>query len=293
MDKKTLEVGYGSVAKVKIGDRLPLVFIGGPCAIESREHAFKMAQSISEICRKIDIPWIYKSCYDKDCRSSPDSFHGLGMDDGLRVLADVREEFGLPVVSDFSEPSWAAPTGEVCDLVQIPAYLCRQTSILSAAAKTNRPVHLKKGQFMSPWNMKNSVRKLEARGCESIILTDRGTFMGYNMLVNDMKCFPIMAETGYPVCFDATHSIQMPTSMGNISGGQREFIPHLVRAATACGINALFMEVHDDPPNALSDANTVLDIQYLENILGQAKVVHEMRLELLEKYGEDNVHPEK
>jgi 2-dehydro-3-deoxyphosphooctonate aldolase (KDO 8-P synthase) len=293
MDKKILEVGYGFVTKVKIGDRLPLAFIGGPCAIESRDHAFKMAESIGEICRRVGIPWIYKSCYDKDCRSSPDSFHGLGVDHGLRILADIREEFGIPVVSDFSEPSWGPATGEVCDMVQVPAYLCRQTSMLRAAALTNRPIHLKKGQFMSPWNMKNSVRKIEANGNHQVLLADRGTFMGYNMLVNDMRCFPIMAETGYPVCFDATHSIQLPTSMGNISGGQREFIPHLVRAATACGINALFMEVHDDPDNAMSDANTVLDIQYLENILGQAKAVHEMRLALIDKYGEENVHPEK
>lgn len=292
MQKRIVDVGYGSVAKVRIGDRLPLAFIGGPCAIESRDHAFKMAESIGEICRRVGIPWIYKSCYDKDCRSSPDSFHGLGVDHGLRILADIRDEFGIPVVSDFSEPSWGPATGEVCDLVQVPAYLCRQTSILRAAALTNRPVHLKKGQFMSPWNMKNSVRKLEANGNHQILLADRGTFFGYNMLVNDMTCFPIMARTGYPVCFDASHSIQLPTSMGNISGGQREFIPHLVRAAVACGVNALFMEVHDDPPNALSDANTVLDIKYLENILSQAKTVHEMRLELLEKYGEDNVHPE-
>lgn len=293
MQKKIIEVGYARVNRVSIGDRLPLVFIGGPCAIESREHAFKMAEMIGTICRRLDIPWIYKSCYDKDCRSSPDSFHGLGVDHGLRILADVRQEFGIPVVSDFSNPSWGPATGEVCDMVQVPAYLCRQTSMLRAAAQTQRPVHLKKGQFMSPWNMKNSVRKIEANGNHQILLTDRGSFFGYNMLVNDMRCLPIMAETGYPVCFDATHSIQSPTSMGNISGGQREFIPHLVRAAAACGINALFMEVHDDPDNAMSDANTVLDIQYLENILGQAKAVHELRLELLEKYGEDNVHQEK
>jgi 2-dehydro-3-deoxyphosphooctonate aldolase (KDO 8-P synthase) len=292
-NKKTLEVGYGSVNKVIIGDKKPLVFIGGPCAIESRDHAFKMADLIGEICNRLNISWIYKSCYDKDCRSSPESFHGMGVHNGLTVLSDVREEFGIPVVSDFSDPSWAEPTGEVCDMVQIPAYLCRQTSILRAAAETNRPIHLKKGQFMSPWNMKNSVRKLEAFNNNQILLADRGTFMGYNMLVNDMRCFPIMLETGHPVCFDATHSIQLPTSMGNISGGQREFIPHLVRAAVACGVNALFMEVHDDPNNALSDANTVLDIQYLENVLSQAKFMHEARLELLEKFGEDNVHPEK
>jgi 2-dehydro-3-deoxyphosphooctonate aldolase (KDO 8-P synthase) len=292
MDKKIIEVGFGKVDKVMIGDRLPLVFIGGPCAIESREHTFKMAEAIGKICRKIGISWIFKSCYDKDCRSAPDSFHGLGVDDGLRILSDVRNEFGIPVVSDFSEPSWGPATGEVCDMVQVPAYLCRQTSILRAAALTKRPIHLKKGQFMSPWNMKNSVRKIEANGNSQILLADRGTFFGYNMLVNDMTCFPIMSRTGYPVCFDATHSIQLPTSMGNISGGQREFIPYLVRAAAACGINALFMEVHDNPDKAMSDANTVLDIKYLENILIQAKVIHEMRIELLNKYGEDNVHPQ-
>jgi 2-dehydro-3-deoxyphosphooctonate aldolase (KDO 8-P synthase) len=293
MDKKTINVGYGSVSKVSIGDRLPLAFIGGPCAIEGREHAFRMADEIGKICRRVGMNWIYKSCYDKDCRSSPDSFHGMGMHDGLRILSDIRDEFGVPVTSDFSDPAWGAPTGEVCDMVQVPAYLCRQTSILRAAAMTGRPVHLKKGQFMSPWNMKNSVRKLEANGGNQVLLTDRGTFFGYNMLVNDMTSFPIMARTGYPVCLDATHSIQLPTSMGNISGGQREFIPYLVRAAAACGINALFMEVHDNPDNALSDANTVLDIKYLENILIQAKAAHEMRLELLDKLGEDNVHSEK
>jgi len=293
MDKKSFKVGYGVINKITISDVTPLVFIGGPCAIESREHALKMAEGIGKICKKLSIPWIYKSCYDKDCRSAPESFHGIGIDHGLRVLSDIRDKCGIPVVSDFSDPSWGPATGEVCDMVQIPAYLCRQTSILRAAAQTMRPIHLKKGQFMSPWNMKNSVRKIEANGNHQILLTDRGTFMGYNMLVNDMRSFPIMAETGYPVCYDATHSIQMPTSMGNISGGQREFIPHLVRSAVACGISALFMEVHDDPDNAMSDANTVLDIQYLENILSQAKVIHEVRLELLEKFGEDNVHQEE
>jgi 2-dehydro-3-deoxyphosphooctonate aldolase (KDO 8-P synthase) len=290
MNVKTIEVGYGDVARVRIGHRLPLVFIGGPCAIESRDHALKMADLIQKIVHKLDVPWIYKSCFDKDCRSSPDSFHGLGMDEGLAILAEVRREFGVPVVSDFSDPAWGPATGEVCDLVQIPAYLCRQTSMLRAAAHTGRPVHVKKGQFMSPWNMKNSVRKLESHGCHDILLADRGTFFGYNMLVNDMTSLPIMAQTGYPVCFDATHSIQMPTSMGNVSGGQREFIPYLVRAAVACGIHALFMETHDDPPNALSDANLQLDVKYLENVLGQAKRIHETRLELLAELGEDDVH---
>lgn len=236
------------------------------------------------------MPWIYKSCYDKDCRSSLSSFHGVGIDEGLKILEGVRNEFGVPIVSDFSDPSDADLTGKVCDLIQVPAYLCRQTSILRAASLTKKPIHLKKGQFMSPWNMKNSVRKIEEFKNHNILLTDRGTFFGYNMLVNDMRNFSIMAETGYPVCFDATHSIQLPTSMGNISGGQREFIPSLVRAAVSCGVNALFMEVHNDPKNALSDANTVLDIKYLKLILSQAKELHIKRLELQRKYGEDNVH---
>lgn len=291
MKEKIVKVGYGKVNKLKIGGNLPLAFVGGPCAIENRDHALFMAESISKICEKIGMPWIYKSCYDKDCRSSPKSFHGVGLDEGLKILSEVRNTFSVPVVSDFSDPSWAEATGEICDMVQVPAYLCRQTSILRAAAKTGRPILIKKGQFMSPWNMKNSCRKLEAFGSNEIILADRGTFMGYNMLVNDMTCFPIMRYTGYPVCYDATHSVQLPTSMGNISGGQREFIPYLVRAAVANGINILFMETHNNPAEALSDANTVLDIKYLENILFQAKKVHELRLELLSELGPDNVHP--
>jgi 2-dehydro-3-deoxyphosphooctonate aldolase (KDO 8-P synthase) len=288
---KTISIGYDNkVRKVVVGGTQPLAFIGGPCAIESRDHAMKMADRIGAICDKLEIPWIYKSCYDKDGRSHPQSYHGMGLDPGLEILREVREAFAVPVVSDFSDADWAEPTGKVCDLIQVPAYLCRQTTVLRAAAKTGRPVHLKKGQFMSPWNMKNSVRKIEAAGGQEVLLTDRGTFFGYNMLVNDFRTFPIMLETGYPVCFDATHSVQLPTSMGDISGGQREFIPYLVRAAAACGINALFMEVHDDPPNALSDANTVLDIVYLERILAQAKAAHMMRLELYETWGEDDVH---
>ena len=290
MEQKIVTVGYGDV-KVQIGGTLPLAFVGGPCAIENRDHALFMAESIAEICEKLDIPWIYKSCYDKDCRSSPKSFHGVGIDKGLKILSEVRETLKVPVVSDFSDSCWTAATGEICDMVQVPAYLCRQTSILRAAAHTGRPILLKKGQFMSPWNMKNSCRKLEAFGNDRIILADRGTFMGYNMLVNDMTCFPTMRNTGYPVCYDATHSIQLPTSMGNISGGQREFIPYLVRSAVANGINLLFMETHDNPSKALSDANTVLDIKYLENVLYQAKKVHEMRLELFNELGPDNVHP--
>lgn len=290
INQKIFSIGYGKVKKVKIGKFNPLVFIGGPCAIESRDHSLKMATKIKKICSKLKIQFIFKSCYNKDSRSSPESFNGVGIDEGLKILEDVREIIGVPVVADFSDPSWAKPTAEVVDLLQIPAYLCRQTSILKAAGETVRPLLLKKGQFMSPWNMKNSVRKLEFYGNDKIILTDRGTFFGYNMLVNDMRCLPIMSETGYPVCFDATHSVQMPTSMGNISGGQREFIPSLVRSASASGINALFMEVHDNPKKAKSDPNTVLDIKFLEKILIMSKKMHQERLKIDKKYGNLNVY---
>lgn len=273
----------------RIGNNLPLVFIGGPCAIESYDHSMSMASKIKKICSKLNINFIFKSCYDKDCRSSANSFHGLGIDKGLEILSQVRKEIGIPVTSDFSNSKWAKDTGTICDLIQIPAYLCRQTTILKAASETKKPINVKKGQFMSPWNMKNSVKKLESFGSKEIILTERGTFFGYNMLVNDMRSFPIMAETGYPVCFDGSHSVQLPTSMGNISGGQREFIPHLVRAATAVGINALFIEVHDSPKDAKSDKNTVLDIVYLERILNEAIKIHNSTLEIIDKYGEDYI----
>ena len=290
MKSKIINVGGGDVAEIKIGGCEPLVFLGGPCAIESRAHALEMCQRIGEICDRLNIPWVYKSCYDKDSRSAVTSFHGVGIEEGLDILAEIRQSQKVPVVCDFSDAKLANQTAQVVDFLQIPAYLCRQTHILTAAGKTGQPIHLKKGQFMSPWNMKNSVRKIEATGNEQILLTDRGTFFGYNMLINDYRNFPIMMETGYPVCFDATHSVQLPTSMGNVSGGQREFIPYLVRAAVGCGINALFMEVHDNPDEALSDANTQLNIRYLENILSQAKAIHETRLELAERWGDDNVH---
>ena len=290
MKSKIINVGGGDVAEIKIGGCEPLVFLGGPCAIESRVHALEMCQRIGEICDRLNIPWVYKSCYDKDSRSAVTSFHGVGIEEGLDILAEIRQSQKVPVVCDFSDANLANQTAQVVDFLQIPAYLCRQTHILTAAGKTGQPIHLKKGQFMSPWNMKNSVRKIEATGNEQILLTDRGTFFGYNMLINDYRNFPIMMETGYPVCFDATHSVQLPTSMGNVSGGQREFIPYLVRAAVGCGINALFMEVHDNPDEALSDANTQLNIRYLENILSQAKAIHETRLELAERWGDDIVH---
>ena len=269
-------IGRDDVQKVIVGEKQPLTLIAGPCAIESEAHSLEMAGAIQDITRRLGIQYVFKSCYNKDCRSSIKSFHGIGLEKGLRILEKVRKTHAVPVTSDISDIAWMDETATVVDLIQIPAYLCRQSHLLLAAGKTGLPVHIKKGQFMSPWNMKNAVLKVESTGNRKIILTDRGTFMGYNMLVTDMRCFRIMKETGYPVCFDATHSIQMPGSLGTSSGGQREFIPDLIRAAMGAKINALFIEVHDNPEQALCDAKTQLPLKHLEEILGQAKKVYDL-----------------
>ena len=258
------------IKKILIKKNIDPIFILGPCAIESRDHTLFMAENIKKICDKNKVSWVFKSCYDKDCRSSTESFHGVGLHEGLKILDEVRDVFSVPVISDFSNASDSKEVGEVCDIVQVPAYLCRQTSILTAAAKTKRTVLIKKGQFMSPWNMKNSVTKILKHNNSKIILADRGTFFGYNMLVNDMTAIKTMSDIGFPICFDATHSVQLPTSMGSISGGQREFIPLLVRSAIAAGAEIIFMEIHNNPEKALSDANTVLNIKYLDKIIKQA-----------------------
>ncbi len=269
-------IGGGDVAKVTIGEQQPLTLIGGPCAIESEEHALYMAGELKKITERVGVQFIYKSCYDKDCRSSIGSFHGLGFKQGLPILQRVREVHKIPVNCDVSNIEWMQETKKIVDFIQIPAYLCRQTHLLRGAGETGRAVHIKKGQFMSPWNMVNSAKKVAATGNHNILLTDRGTFFGYNMLVNDMRCFQIMKETGYPVCYDATHSIQMPSALGTMSGGQREFIPALVRAAMAAGANALFMEIHENPDAALSDPATQIQLKYVEEILRQAKMVYDL-----------------
>ena len=285
----TVKIGSDDVEQVIVGPGLPLVLIGGPCAIESEDHSLYMADSIKSICDKLDVPFVFKSCYNKDCRSSMRSFHGIGLEEGLKILSKVRQKIGVPVTTDFSDVEWVRETAEVVDLLQIPAYLCRQTHLLTAAGKTGKPVNIKKGQYMSPWNMRNSVLKVESTGNHRLILTERGTFFGYNMLVNDYRSLMIMQETDYPICYDATHSIQLPTSLGTVSGGQREFIPGLVRGAAACGIQALFMEIHDNPDKALSDPATQLDLKYVERVLAQANAIHEKRLELKSSWGEDDV----
>ena len=259
----------------EIGDNLPLVFIGGPCAIESLNHAVDMAGRISEICNSLNISWIYKSCYDKDCRSSANSFHGVGLDEGMKILNEVRKEYKIPVVSDFSVPSEAKDIASVCDLIQIPAYLCRQTDLLVSAAKTGCVVNVKKGQFLAPWDMKNVVDKLERSGCENILITDRGTQFGYNNLVADMRSIPIMQKFGYPIVFDATHSAQLPGGNGIDTSGMRDMIPTLARSAAAAGCNGLFMEVHNNVESAKSDASTQWPLEELRTLLISIKAIRE------------------
>ncbi len=267
---KQVIVGGGAVRTAQIGGTDKLCIIAGPCAIESESHALEMAERIAEITERVGVSLIYKSCFDKDCRSSPDSFHGCGIDSGLGILEKVRQQVGVPVVTDVSNVEWVDRTAEVVDMLQIPAYLCRQTHLLRACARTGKPLHLKKGQFMNPRNMKNSLAKIYREDNQQVVLCDRGTFFGYEDLVNDMRSLIIMRELGTPVSYDATHSIQQPTGSGSVSQGLREFIPALVRAACGVGVDAIFMEVHDNPNRALSDPATQLDIRFLENILRQA-----------------------
>lgn len=250
-----------SVGKVKMGAGAPLFFIAGPCVIESEAHAMKMAERLAAIARKIGAPVIFKASYDKANRSSSGSFRGPGMKEGLRILGAIKEKFGLPILTDIHEASQAAAAAEVCDVIQIPAFLCRQTDLLIAAGKTGRAVNIKKGQFVSPWEMRNAVEKVASTGNEKIIVTERGASFGYQNLVVDMRSIPILRGLGYPVVFDATHSVQLPGAEGKASGGQPEFIEPLARAAVAAGVDGVFMEVHDNPAKALSDGANALALE--------------------------------
>ncbi|MGC9502631.1 3-deoxy-8-phosphooctulonate synthase [Baaleninema sp.] len=252
---------------LNIGDGQPLTLIGGPCVIESEDFTLKMAESIAKVVDRLGINYIFKSSFDKANRTSIDSFRGQAIDKGLKILQRVKDEFGLPVLTDIHESSQAAPVAEVVDVLQIPAFLCRQTDLLVAAAKTGRAINVKKGQFLAPWDMKNVVKKLEAAGAKNLLLTERGTSFGYNALVVDFRGLPQMRQLGYPVVFDATHSVQMPGGQGNKSGGQREYAPVLARAAAAVGIDALFMEIHEDPASALSDGPNMIPLAQLEEVL--------------------------
>ncbi|MCC6127848.1 MAG: 3-deoxy-8-phosphooctulonate synthase [Chlamydiae bacterium] len=250
-----------------IGPSNPLAIICGPCVIEGEEHTLEAARALKSIFSKFHFSFIFKASYDKANRSSVNSFRGVGIDKGLAILQHVQKELDLPVVTDVHSPAEAIQAADVCEMIQIPAFLSRQTDLIAAAASTKAAINVKKGQFMAPWEMKNVVEKILSCGNDRILLTDRGTSFGYNNLVSDMRAIPIMQALGFPVCFDASHSVQLPGGLGTSSGGQREFIPTLARSAVAAGCNALFIEAHPDPASAKSDAATVLPFSELERLL--------------------------
>jgi 2-dehydro-3-deoxyphosphooctonate aldolase (KDO 8-P synthase) len=264
---------------LSIGDRCPLTLIGGPCVIESEDFTLKMAEEIQKICDRLNISFIFKSSFDKANRTSINSFRGHSLDRGLNILQKVKERVGVPILTDIHESHQAATVAQVADVLQIPAFLCRQTDLLLAAAATGRAINVKKGQFLAPWDMKNVVKKLEHGGAKNILLTERGTSFGYNNLVVDFRSLPQMRELGYPVVFDATHSVQMPGGKGDKTGGQREFVPYLAKAAAAVGIDALFMEVHENPDIAPSDGPNMIPLANLEQLLRQVLSIHNHSLE--------------
>ncbi len=267
-------MGEVTVGGVKLGNGQPLVLIAGPCVIEGEKEALKAARKLKEICQKAGMPLIYKSSYDKANRSSGASFRGPGRERGLAILARVKEELGLSVLSDIHSEAEAEPAAEILDALQIPAFLCRQTDLLVAAAKTGKPLNVKKGPFLAPWDIKNVVEKIKGAGGRSILLTERGTTFGYNNLVADMRSLIFLREFGYPVIFDVTHSLQLPGGLGNASGGQRDFVPPLARAATAVGIDGLFIECHEDPDSAPSDGPSMLPMDRLPSLLEQVRRIH-------------------
>lgn len=253
-----------------------LAFILGPCVVESAQHALFMAREINEICKHVGVDFVYKSSFDKANRSSSESFRGQGMEFGLEVLAQVKDEIGVPVITDVHEPWQVEKTAEVADMLQIPAFLCRQTDLLVAAAKSGKAVNVKKGQFLAPWDAKNIVEKLQEAGCDKILLTERGASFGYNNLVVDLRSFPIMRSFGVPVVFDVTHSLQLPGGLGKATGGQSEYIENFARAGVACGVDAVFMEVHDNPAKAPSDGPNQLPLSRLAKLLIKLKQIHEL-----------------
>lgn len=250
-----------------IGEGHPLAVIAGPCVIESEDVALNTAEAIHKICDRLCLPFIFKSSFDKANRTSINSFRGKPMEEGLSILQKIKNKVGVPVLTDIHESYQASSVAQVVDILQIPAFLCRQTDLLLAAAATGKAINVKKGQFLAPWDMKNVVEKLQLGGAKEILLTERGTCFGYNTLVVDFRGLPQMRELGHPVIFDATHSIQSPGGKGDRSGGQRQFISHLARAAIAVGVDAIFMEVHENPDQALSDGSSMLPLDKLETVL--------------------------
>nr|WP_321483005.1 3-deoxy-8-phosphooctulonate synthase [uncultured Cohaesibacter sp.] len=258
-----------SAGAVQFGNHLPLAVMAGPCQMESRDHALEMAAALKEISDNLNIGIVYKSSFDKANRTSLKSQRGIGLEKALPIFAEIKETYGLPIVTDIHETDQCAKVAEVADILQIPAFLCRQTDLLIAAAKTGAVVNVKKGQFLAPWDMRNVAAKIVDSGNANVLLTDRGTSFGYNTLITDMRGLPIMAQTGAPVIFDATHSVQQPGGQGETSGGQREFVPVLARAAVAVGVAGLFIETHEDPDRAPSDGPNMVPIKELEKLLAQ------------------------
>jgi 2-dehydro-3-deoxyphosphooctonate aldolase (KDO 8-P synthase) len=252
-----------SAGNLTIGNDLPFTLIAGPCQIESRDHTMEVASILAKLSRELGIGVIYKSSFDKANRTSASAARGIGMAEGLKILREVRDVFGLPVLTDVHDAGQCGPVGEVVDVLQIPAFLCRQTDLLLAAGATGKAINVKKGQFLAPWDMKNVAAKIASTGNEKIMLCERGASFGYNTLVSDMRSLPIMAETGYPVVFDATHSVQQPGGMGTSSGGERRFAPVLARAALAVGCAAVFIECHPDPDNAPSDGPNMIPLNQM------------------------------
>jgi 2-dehydro-3-deoxyphosphooctonate aldolase (KDO 8-P synthase) len=269
-----------TVGNIAIGGANPFALITGPCQLENRDHAFMMAEKIAEACAKSDTQFIFKASYDKANRSSINTQRGLGIEEGLRILSDIRAAFGCPILTDVHEAAQCQTAAGVVDILQIPAFLCRQTDLLLAAGKTGRAINVKKGQFLAPWDMQNVADKIASTGNNRILLCDRGTSFGYNTLVSDFRGLPIMANTGYPVVFDATHSVQQPGGQGNTSGGQREFAPVLARAACAVGIAALFIETHQDPDTAPSDGPNMIPVDQMGDLIKELRGFDALRKSL-------------
>ena len=257
----------------EINNLNPFILIAGPCAIESKDHAVDMASKIKEICIELEINFIYKSSFDKANRTSITSSRGVGMEEGLKILSSIKKELDISIITDVHEKEQCQEVASVVDILQIPAFLCRQTDLLNKAAHTGKAVMVKKGQFLAPWEMSNIVNKLNKAGCNKIILCERGTSFGYNNLVSDMRSIPIMQKTGWPVIFDATHSVQEPGGLGASSGGKREYVPYLAKASVAVGVSGIFIETHQDPDNAPSDGPNMLNINDLKKLLQKLKQI--------------------
>lgn len=267
---KTKEIRIGNL---RVGGDNPLFLIAGPCVIEDEKLAVSTAKEIKKICHNLDIPFIFKSSYDKANRSAVKSFRGLGLKKGRDILTKIKDTLNVPILCDVHSREEVKEIGEILDVIQIPAFLCRQTDLLLEASMTGKPVNVKKGQFLAPWDVKNIIKKIESGGNKKIFLTERGTSFGYNNLVVDMKSLPIMREFGYPVIFDATHSVQLPGGLGTSSGGLREFIPYLARAAVACGCDGIFLEVHPNPDKALCDGPNSFPLKKLAFLLEELKKI--------------------